>query len=229
MTMLKKLKSLFVVEDEHGASAAKPVESGEEDIVPEVKSGTVIPDSDASPRADTSVAGGKVSDKFLNILLAAMDKQNLDGFDYLEYKQSLQSLDQISMDEPTKYRSAFAMAQTMGANASNLVKTAQHYLQVLAEEEKKFEQALVNQRNLQITEKEQNLKSFNQSIADKTSQIQKLTEEINQIRKNMENMTGELQEAQFKLDSTKNDFLITYQSLVDHIRKDIENMNQYLK
>ncbi|MCB0599763.1 MAG: hypothetical protein KDC28_00985 [Saprospiraceae bacterium] len=229
MTMLKKLKSLFVVEDEHGASAAKPVESGEEDIVPEVKSGTVIPDSDVSPRADTSVAGGKVSDKFLNILLAAMDKQNLDGFDYLEYKQSLQSLDQISMDEPTKYRSAFAMAQTMGANASNLVKTAQHYLQVLAEEEKKFEQALVNQRNLQITEKEQNLKSFNQSIADKTSQIQKLTEEINQIRKNMENMTGELQEAQFKLDSTKNDFLITYQSLVDHIRKDIENMNQYLK
>lgn len=229
MTMLKKLKSLFVVEDEHGASAAKPVESGEEDIVPEVKSGTVIPDSDVSPRADTSVAGGKVSDKFLNILLAAMDKQNLDGFDYLEYKQSLQSLDQISMDEPTKYRSAFAMAQTMGANASNLVKTAQHYLQVLAEEEKKFEQALVNQRNLQITEKEQNLKSFNQSIADKTSQIQKLTEEINQIRKNMENMTGELQEAQFKLDSTKNDFLITYQSLVDHIRQDIENMNQYLK
>ncbi len=227
--MLKKLKSLFVIEDEHGSSAAKPVESTEEEIVPAVQSNPVVPDNDPSPMVEKSVAGGKVSDKFLNILLAAMDKKNLDGFDYLEYKQSLQSLDQISMDEPTKYRSAFAMAQTMGANASNLVKTAQHYLQVLAEEEKKFEQALINQRNLQITEKEQKLKTFNQSIADKTGQIQKLTEEINQIRKNMENMTGELQEAQFKLDTTKNDFLITYQSLVDHIRQDIENMNQYLK
>lgn len=228
--MLKKLKSIFVVEDEHAQTSVKPVVEEEEDItVPEIKQSTPKPNPAPSAPVAQSAGPGKVSDKFLNILLGAMEKNNLDGFDYLEYKQSLQSLDKISMDEATKYQSAFAMAQTMGANASNLIKTAQHYLNVLAEEEKKFEQALVNQRNLQITEKEQKLKSYNQAIADKNSQIQKLTEEINRIRKDMENMTNELQDSQFKVESTKNDFLITYQSLVDHIRKDIENMNQYLK
>ena len=227
--MLKKLKSIFVVEDESAPKPAKPVEEAEDPIVPEVRKSTPSEPISSGPSTAGPVGGGKVSDKFLNILLGAMDKNNLDGFDYLEFKQSLQSLDQLSMDEPTKYRSAFAMAQTMGANASNLIKTAQHYLNILAEEEKKFEQALVNQRNLQITEKEQKLKTYNQAIADKTAQIQKLTEEISLIRKNMDGMTADLQEAQFKLESTKNDFLITYQSLVDHIRQDIENMNQYLK
>ena len=55
----------------------------------------------------------------------------MEGFDYLEYKQSLQSLEKMNMDNQTRYQSAFAMAQTMGAKAKNLIDSAQYYLKVM--------------------------------------------------------------------------------------------------
>ena len=82
-----------------------------------------------------------------------MEKANIEGFDYLEYKQSLKSLAKMPMDERTRFQSAYAMAQTMGASVGHLIKTAQHYIDILAAEEKKFETALANQKKLQCNYK----------------------------------------------------------------------------
>ena len=118
--MLKKLKSLFVVEDESAAKLTK--EKEEVETVPESTT-PVAPQVDEFVDSSATPSPGKVDTKFLNILLGAMDKNNLDGFDYLEYRQSLLNLSKMAMDEATKYKSAFAAAQTMGATPQKLVDT----------------------------------------------------------------------------------------------------------
>ena len=45
----------------------------------------------AVPVASEPVSG-KVTDKFYDILFGAMEANNQEGFDYLEYKKSLQTL-----------------------------------------------------------------------------------------------------------------------------------------
>ena len=109
--MLKKLKSLFIVEDESNAKGT--VEKKEPEVIQDKsKSGEEpIPSGDISVPVDD----GKIDQKFVDVLLKAIDNQNMEGFDYLEYKQSLQSLSKMDMDESTRYKSAFAMAKTMGA------------------------------------------------------------------------------------------------------------------
>lgn len=220
MSMLKKIKSLFIV-DERSDKTTTPEVSA-------TASTETVPAAEAA-HISGSTSAGVISNKFLEVLASAMEQNNLSGFDYLEYKQSLQSLEKMNMDEATRFKSALAMAQTLGANADGLLKSAQHYMQILSQEESKFEQALMNQRTVQIKDKEEKAKRLQQVILEKTQQIEKLNGEIAGHRNEMETIQNELDQTKLKLENTKNDFLATYQTLIGQIKADIEKMNLYLK
>lgn len=225
--MFKNLKSLFIIEEENESAqaAAKAKDQKGENVksAPKKAAGEDI--------IQESAAGepGKVTSKFMDILLKAMESQNLDGFDYLEYKQSLRSLEKMPMDEPTRYQSAFAMAQTMGATPDKLVKTAQHYIDVLKKEEAKFEEALANQQQKQIDNKQGEVEELDKLIQSKAEQIKRLTQEIEQHQRKAEQLKKGMKEASAKVQSTKNNFIASYNALVSQISQDIERMRKYLK
>jgi len=158
-----------------------------------------------------------------------MEANNIDGFDYLEFKQSLKSLEKMPMDEQTRFKSAYAMAQTMGATPDHLVKTANHYIRVLLQEEEKFGQALANQKTKQIGDKENQIKQLDNVIKEKKKTIEQLKKDIEEHTKGMEAMKNEISDAAVKVESTKNDFHASFASLVGQIKKDIESMKSYLK
>ncbi len=221
-----RLKSWFVIEEESsakGTSKNKPKAKKES-----TTSAKSAPKKATNPTTATSEPG-KVTTKFMEILLAAMDKKNLDGFDYLEFKQSLKSLEKMPMDEATRYQSAFAMAKTMGATPEQLVKTASHYINVLKSEEQKFGQALVAQRSKQVGGRESQIKQLETGIQQKAEHIKKLTAEIEKDQKTLEKIKSEISGAVVKVETTKNNFIASFNSLVAQIQKDIDNMQKYLK
>lgn len=185
------------------------------------KTAPVIPESQEGKK-------GKVSSKFTEVLLGSMEKADLEGFDYLEYKKSLQSLAKMPMDEATRYKSAYAMAQTMGVSPDKLVQTAQHYINTLHKEEQKFEQALQAQKEKQIGSKLQQYKQLEQLVAKKAEQIKLLTQEIEQHQGQMEATKSEVSDASVKIETTKNNFIASYNMLVAKIQEDIDKMKQYL-
>ena len=230
--MLKKLKSLFVIEEESPEEMLeKRVNNKKKSDNPKPAKAVGNPSSktDSPKRKPVTTREGKPSQRFLDALLKAMDENNLDGFDYLEFKESLKSLSSMSMDEATRYKSAFAMASTMGASSDMLKKTAQHYVDVLNQEEKKFKQALINQRHRKIHDKEEEIKRLKMAIASHEEQIEKLSNEIGTFKQKMGEFQTDLTAAESKLETTKNDFLVTYGKLVDQIQQDIDKMNQYLE
>ena len=131
--MFDRLKSLFIVEDEGPKKSSKAYQPQAEE-----QKGTPPAKSQQKTRSTRPVAGGKVTSKFTNILFGAMEKNDQEGFDYLEFKQSLQNLAKMPMDEATRFKSAFAMAQTMGVTPDLLVKSAEFYIQVLDGEKNLF-------------------------------------------------------------------------------------------
>jgi hypothetical protein len=221
--MFKNLKSLFIEETDEGSNKgqAEQPQSGKT----EKEKTATQPTSKGSLKASS----GKVTTKFMEILFKAMEDNDLEGFDYLEFKQSLKSLEKMPMDEQTRFKSAFAMAQTMDATPTHLIKTAGHYLTVLKQEEKKFEDALTHQRAKQIGDKEQQLAEFAQEIKNKTEQIKKRTQQIEKHQKAMDRIKQEVVKATVKVESTKNDFVASYNLVVSQITKDIENMKRFFK
>ena len=220
--MLKKIKSLFIVEEEESRSSKSTSQKKEP------KSGPPSPGKNVPAPAPVS-AGGKVTDKFINILMEALEKNNLEGFDYLEYKRSLESLKKMSMDEATRYQSAFAMAQTMGVSAPKLIETTKHYLDVLASEQQKFQQAVANQQTGAIQGKENEIKNLDLAIRRKQEEIKQMTKEIEQHNKKMAKLKDEISSTAGKVEATKQNFTASYQLLVGQIQSDHEKMRQYLK
>ena len=223
--MFDKIKKLFVVEDDDPLKKALEQKSQEEaeatapteEMVPD----RTTPTPSTKPKTQSSQAtGGKVTDKFMNILLGAMDKNNLDGFDYLEYKQSLNSLQNMDMDEATRYQSAFAMAKTMGATPKKLLETANHYINILQTEEQKFGQALISQKEKQIGNRHQRLEQLGKAVEQKKKQIEQLTKEIETHEQESVQIKEQITDSTVKVENTKNNFIVTYQLLTGQIKED---------
>ena len=222
--MFKNLKSLFIEEVNEGPKKEQNTPSKTT-----VKQASTTKKTPLSANAGLKPSAGKATTKFMEILFKAMEDNDLDGFDYLEFKHSLKSLEKMPMDEATRFKSAFAMAQTMNATPAQLIKTANHYMNVLKQEEEKFNQALVNQRAKQIGNKEQQLTQLEATIKTKTQQIKNLTAEITKHQKTMDQVKQQVAKASVKVESTKNDFEASFNVVVSQIAKDIENMKKYLK
>lgn len=224
--MLKKIKSLFVIEEE--GAQKKPEQKQNPQPKPEKQRESAESVDPVVHIPAAEVGEGQVKDKFLNVLFAAMDKNNLEGFDYLEFKEFLRSLKKVQMDEETKFKSAFATAQTMGASVSLLKESAQHYLDILQKEEQKFNVAASNQRKKNLTSKQDEIVKLKKIIAEKTKKIEALQNEIANHRKLVETRSKEIESASVKVERTKKNFDASYNAVVGQIKEDLNKIDRYL-
>lgn len=224
---LKKFKSVFVVEEEN---AAQNTNTGSqhpaEMTAPPPKSSASTP---STPAASPAPASGSISSKFVDVLAAALEKNNQEGFDYFEFRQALKNLAKMPMDEQTRFQSAYAMAQTMGATPAKLVESAKHYLNVLSEEQSHFGEAHAQQKSKLIGNREEEAKNLEAAMQQKAEQIKQLTQEIEQNRQKSEQIRKEISEATVKIESTKADFEATFSSVVAQIQDDVAKIQQHLK
>lgn len=232
--MFGKLLSVFILEDENDnkkaaekgqKEQAKTAAKTTKDAAPTVSAHDITIDI----KNTTSPASGKPDTKFVDILLKAVEKDNLEGFDYLEYKSSLQSLAGMDMDDATRYKSALAMAKTMGATPDKLISTAKHYLKTLESEKNKFQTALKGQKAKQVTGKESSITKLGETVAKKKQRILELQKEIEADTKKMEEMKAGINKAVTKVQKTSDNFHFAYNVVTGQIVDDIEKMQSYLK
>ena len=232
--MLKKIKSIFVVDDGTALSDRDKSERVEDNFSTK---------SAPTPVGVSGVSGNFANEdgltqdipepsgpnKFLNILAQVIEKNNQPGFDYFEFRQSLINLAKLSMDEATRFKSAYAAAQSMGVSPNSLIESAQAYLKLLGDEGKKFAQAEQNQRTKVVEDKKNELNQIASEVKNKQDMIGKLQQEVNQLNKTLEDKKADAATMATKLESTKIAFENAMKSISGQITEDISKMNQYLK
>ncbi|MBC6993801.1 hypothetical protein QWY85_11615 [Neolewinella lacunae] len=229
--MWKNLKSYFIIEEEGANQPAAPdlAKPGPSPKLPAgVKKNAEAIRVEQGKQGEGTTAGA-VNDRFVQVLMEAMEGVNLPGFDYLEYKKSLQNLKKMNFNDDVLYRTAYAAAQSMGVTSQDLVASAQHYLGALGKEEAKFGQALKGQESQQIQDKETRLKSLGATIQQHQAQIKALQEQIQKVEAEQKELQDAILANADKLAKTKADFEYTYTLIAGGIKKDIEKMQEYLK
>lgn len=216
---LKKFKSIFLVEEEAKAHEAPKAE----------RQAPPTPAAQPVYVATQAVHEGKLTDKFVEILSSALEKNNQPGFDYLEFRQALKNLAKMPMDESTRFQSAYAMAQTMGVTAPHLIESAKAYLNVLQGEETRFNEAHAQQRNKLIGNREEEINQLDLQIKQKTEQIELLTRQIEEHKKQSETIRKEIGESTVKIENTRADFEATFQVVAGKIKEDLAKMQQFLQ
>lgn len=166
--------------------------------------------------------------KSVDFLENALIKQSQPGFDYLKFKQSISQLAGLNLDTTTSLKSAFATASTMGVTKDTLLQSARHYLTILGDEKKQFDQALNNQVQQRIASRKEELLKLQQQIEEHKRQIAKLEKQIIEFQEKITRSDEEVNEAKASIDQTKSKFESTYQQFVSAIERDITAIQQHL-
>lgn len=172
--------------------------------------------------------GSGADQKSVDFLENAMAKSNQPGFDYLKFKQSIEQLANLKLDTSTAFKSAFATASTMGVTKDSLIQSARHYLTILGDEKKQFDQALNNQVQQRIDSRKDELQKLQEQIEEHKRQIARLEKQILEFQEKIARSDEEMAEARTSIEQTKIKFENTYQQFVTAIEVDITSIQQNL-
>ncbi len=244
MINLKNLKSLFIEETEgnqQGKSKAKTTDQNPQRTTPpplpinepEEEPATMGPVQpppipQQEPVHVEEESEGEIDERIHNLLINAIESNNLDGFDYLEFKNSLKALESLPLDEATRFRSAFATAQTMGLTLDKLLKSADYYKGILDSEKEKFKKQLEKKVNESIYSRDKDKQALELAIQQKQAKIKALQEEINQHQTELSKLQGQVDQAMEKVGTAKNNFVFTYTYIMGKLDEDIANIKRYL-
>lgn len=216
--LFKKVKSLFIVSA--GDDAAN------ESSTPDSKSSTTT--SNQSIKVNIAPIDNEAgfNEKHIELLMSALQHNNIDGFDYLEYKNSLLSISSVITDESMRFKSAYEMAKTMGMDKKKLLDSANFYLNILSGEQKKFMDALENQKTRQIETRVNSIESLEKNIVAKKKMIESLNNELKSMSDQMSKLKEEINDEVQKIEITNKQFLASYNHVTGQITGDIEKINE---
>ncbi len=213
---LNKLKSLFIVTDETNKTETTDNTTNQQTT-----------NDSTSQQVVTNTTGGQADNSIIETLFKAMSENNVQGFDYFEYKQSLKTLLGM-LDEPTAFKSAYATAATMGLTKQKLIDSANFYIKVLDKEKEKFTQAVDAQVAANIKGKESEIEQAKNQINEKSEMIRKLTDEISALQQKMNEIQSHIIQATQKIQATSANFEASYQKIASDIKADVEKINQHI-
>lgn len=234
----KNLKSLFVV-DEGGSK--KPVEP-EKKKTPKkkgtaTKGNTIIRAGEEKEEISTppvtapvtmgTVEKGEIKQAFVDHLLKAIESNNMDGIDYLEFKNTLQSFAKMPMDKNLRFQSALTAVKTMGASEQKILDSAQFYLDILAKEEASFNKAVERGKSQKIDGELQRIEQLKAQRQEKMQLIEKMKAEIEQISKEINGSSEKVMADQVKIETKRNHFYASYEFVVNQIKSDVSNLKKH--
>lgn len=167
-------------------------------------------------------------ERFVDVLMKALEKKNLEGFDYLEFKQSLAALDKVGIVGETAIKSAFATGTTMGLTKPKLVKSAAYYQQVLLDEKAQFEASMQRHLTQRVEGKRKETSGLKKKMSDWQTKIDQLQQQIKDAQSAIDQADAQIADAKEKADDNQRRFESTLKLIAAAITNDIENINRVI-
>lgn len=197
----------------------------EEDVVVKYQpqpTKTVVTKTETQPVVETPSYASKVDPDISEMLQSSLQENKLSGFDYLKFISAVEKMKSTGTPEDARFKMAFSAAESMGVTKISLLKTGDHYLDVLKQDEDDF-----NENCDQFDKKE--VKSRENKLAQTEASITTLTKQLEQLNQDRESLKQELEDEKSKLETRKASFQTTLESFRSSIQANVEKINQYLQ
>jgi predicted nucleic acid-binding Zn-ribbon protein len=192
---------------------------------------TAVKQEVTTPVASNIVQKEDVAQKFIQHFVNLLEKENLPGPDYFEYKQALKSMESLGLTQEKLFQAAWASFKAMAGQQDTgvLTTSASQYLAALDKDRTAFmkdaEKALTDRlgslRNEHKKLEEDNV-GMNRQMADLKKRIDDNNNRLGQI-------SGEITEQSTKINQNKENFDLTYALFTEQIKADLNHINTHLK
>jgi len=234
------LHRLGIIEETAQEEAPQTEEKQEEKNVEATSAPVSTPHSEASmkfamPQANKSSTPGqivgKIDDEVYEKLSEAIERNNLDGNDFLEFMQSLTGMQHLVVDEGTKFNMVFTtLASTQGGFTKEIcLNSIQHYLDVINNEKNIFLGEMQGATQTMVTESIGEKERLEELANQKAEQILQLQNEIQEISNNASELGTSAEEATVKIAQKEADFEVTVAQLVGQLGSYEEKIKKYIK
>lgn len=168
------------------------------------------------------------NNRFATALMKALEKKNLEGFDYLEFKQSVGRLTEIGMDLDTAINSAFITGSSVGLTKEKLIKTANYYAEVLQDEKAQFMRSLEKHLVDNVEGKAKQTGELKKKIATWESKIEELQHQIEAARSQIEAADSQITAARTKAEENQKGFDEALEVITKTIQQDVADIRRVL-
>lgn len=224
--MFGKIASLFVEVEPTPAATQDPKIPVPKTPVPAAS--TVPNDTVQRVTPQATPVQGVVNEEMIEFLAKAIEEANLDGFDYLEFRNALAAMASAPLSEQQKYAAVFVTASTMGLTKQTLLDSIDHYQSILNTKRDEFQVQVAQMTAQEVTRREE-LK------AQKESEITSLSEQIREIQaaisaKQQESLEIDMELGQHKLNiqRTAASFGATYDLVSGKLQGDRQKIEAYI-
>lgn len=193
--------------------------------LPNTQNTTIINNTNIPTMENSGIVDKRVFDKLMNVI----QSNNVEGFDYLEFKNAIKALANLPLDESTMFKSAFATATTMGLTVDKLTQSIGYYKSLLNKELQTFDEQVRQQMDERVVAKEKEKIMLEKTVAEKQTQIQKLQQEIAQHQQQLSQIQNQATDMKAKIEETRNNFKATHEHLIGLFDTDLQKINTYLK
>lgn len=169
-----------------------------------------------------------LDERSFEFLTQALERNNLPGFDYIEFKRAVVQLIAMQQDEATAHKSAFTTASTLGLTKDKLLETAGYYRNLIEKEQAQFALALENQNATKVATRQTEVTRLRDQIERHKSEIARLQEELGSYLAQIDQAESAAKTEAEKLDKAKVAFEKANKSILLQIDKDIENLHKFL-
>jgi hypothetical protein len=211
----------FMFEDD-GKKKAIPLKKKEEE-----KPQEIAPEPQPITPSVQSGVSGEVNEDIKEQLTRVLLESNIQGYDYLEFRDSINNMASVIPSEPERFKAAFAAVSSI-VTVEKLVETADFYLSRLASKKTEFEEAAQGMYEQNVTAKEGEISAMDQSIAEKQEQITKLNQEISELQQSKIALQNDAITEKAKIEKVNLDFNTTYDEISRSIEQDKTKISTYL-
>jgi methyl-accepting chemotaxis protein len=220
----KKLLGFFIKEEEANVSQPAPPPSAPAAKVP-------LPAQQPSVGAVNAAGTAEVNRKFVEHFVELLEKANLPGPDYFEFKQALKSMEGLGLSEEKQYQASWASFRAISGGVKDttvLMTSASQYVGVLDRDRASFLKDVEKAINDRVGSLNQELNKLQEDNKTYARQIVELQEKINANNGRLEKINGEIQEQSAKINDNRDSYDITYHSMMEQINSDVAKINKYL-
>lgn len=177
---------------------------------------------------ETQAAVSKVNEEMHQSLLTLIEENNIDGFDYLEFIESVQKMSAVSLPENEKYKLVYSTAQSFGVTVDKLVDAVDHYLKVLAKHKDGFQAHVNSQVENEVNERKKKIELLEKQTQELNAKIAEITQQIASNTTEISTLNQEAAQQEIKINMVAQDFNTTYEHVVNRMQTDKEKLRSYL-
>lgn len=170
----------------------------------------------------TQAVQGVVDNKFIEVLTQIIEENNQPGQDYFEFKQAIENMKSMAMNDQQKFQTVFTVLGLQGCTKEILLSSITNYIQLIQGEKTAFDQEMDIQ--------------FKTKVKDKLTEIENSKNELEQISKRMTELNSKIltlqQDAgaeEMKIRATEANFQASADVIINEMLGDKEKINNFLK